>query len=227
MPELPERAVLLLSGGMDSTTLLWWMKDRGIQDIHTVAVDYGQRHRIELEASASLSARAGAVAHRVIDLDLTQIGGSSLTSEEINVPAAEDRQQTATVVPYRNTLFVAAAAAYGETQGIADLFISPVLDDHEAYRDCRRVFYDALENALSLGATHDTTVRIHTPFVTWSKADVIRVGLELGVPYADTHTCYEGTRPACGICDACVERLAGFRTNGHVDPLDYKTRQPN
>ena len=225
MPEpQPGRAVLLLSGGMDSTTLLWWMCNHKIGEIHTVAIDYGQRHRIELEASAHLSARSGSAAHRVIQLDLTQIGGSPLTSSEIDVPAAAENQQISTVVPFRNTLFAAAAAAYAETQGITDLFISPVKDDYAAYRDCRREFYDALQNALSLGATQETDVRIHTPFVTWSKVDVVRAGLDLGVPYAETHTCYNGTRPACGACDACVERLAAFKANGVPDPIGYVDR---
>lgn len=222
MPELiPDRAVLLLSGGMDSTTLLWWMNAKGIPEIHTVAIDYGQRHKIELKASAHLSSIAGSHTHRVLQLDLAQISGSPLTSPDLDVPAATDGQQIATVVPFRNTLFVTAAAAYAETQGISDLFISPVRDDYTAYRDCRREFYDALQAALSLGASQETDVRIHTPFVTWSKVDVVRAGLDLGVPYVETHTCYNGTRPACGVCDACAERLAAFVANGIPDPIDY------
>lgn len=220
-PSHPERAVLLLSGGMDSTTLLWWMKAQGISQIHTVAIDYGQRHRVELECSAELSRMAGVASHRVLCLDLGQIGGSPLTDARLSVPAAEDRQQIATVVPYRNMLFVTLAAAWAETQGLVDLYLSPVKDDFTAYRDCRRVFYDALESALSLGATHETRVCIHTPFVAFWKTDVVKIGLSLGVPYECTHTCYEGTRLACGRCDACMERLGAFRANGVEDPLQY------
>lgn len=220
-PSQPERAVLLLSGGMDSTTLLWWMKAHGISQIHTVAIDYGQRHRVELECSAELSRMAGVASHRVLHLDLGQVGGSPLTDARLLVPAAEDGQQVATVVPYRNMLFVTLAAAWAETHGLADFYLSPVKDDFAAYRDCRRGFYDALEGALSLGATHEAHVRIHTPFVAFWKTEVVKIGLGLGVPYAYTHTCYEGTRPACGRCDACVERLSAFRANGVEDPLQY------
>ncbi len=223
----PNRAVLLLSGGMDSTTLLWWMLDQGVDEIHTVAIDYGQRHRIELESSGRLSTLAHTASHRLIHLDLAQIGDTPLTSTEVDVPAASEDRQISTVIPFRNTMFVTAAAAYAETRSITDLYISPVRDDHAAYRDCRRVFYDALQNALSLGATRETSIRIHTPFVTWSKMDVVRVGLELGVPYEDTHTCYNGTRPACGLCDACVERLAAFEANGVSDPIAYVDRTGN
>ena len=217
-----EKAVLLLSGGMDSTTLLWWMRDQGVETIHTIAIDYGQRHRIELESSQRLSREGGALHHKVIVLDLTQIGGSPLTSDALDVPEAADQQQISTVVPYRNALFITAAAAYAETVGISDLYISPVKDDYTAYRDCRREFYDALEQSLSLGATQeDTRISIHTPFVYESKSEVIARGLELKVPYDLTHTCYEGTQPACGRCDACTERIDAFKANNTSDLIDY------
>lgn len=215
------RAVLLLSGGMDSTTLLWWMKTQNITEIHTIAIDYGQRHRIELESSEKLSQMAKTQSHRVLKLDLTQIGGNPLTDATKTVPAASDKQQINTVVPYRNMLFVTLASAWAETQGIANLYLSPVKDDFEAYRDCRRDFYNALEQALSLGATHDTKVKIHTPFVDKWKTEVVKIGLDLGVPYEHTHTCYEGQRPACGKCDACTERIQAFKTNKASDPLAY------
>ena len=218
---LPESAVLLLSGGMDSTTLLWTMREQGIRSIHTVSIDYGQRHRIELQSSQALSVAGGAVSHKVLELDLTQIGGNPLTSDQLDVPAASDDKQIDTVVPYRNTLFVTAAAAYAETLGTSDIFISPVKDDFAAYRDCRREFYDALEQALSLGATQEIKVTIHTPFVHLRKSEVVDRGLRLGVPYHLTHTCYEGTRPACGRCDACSERIEAFKENETTDPIPY------
>jgi 7-cyano-7-deazaguanine synthase len=219
--EHPERALLLLSGGMDSTTLLWWMREKGIQTIHTVGIDYGQRHRIELEFSRTLSQAGGAIDHKVIDLDMTQIGGNPLTNTNIVVPSTSDDKQIDTVVPYRNMLFVTAAAAYAETIGISDIYISPVKDDYDAYRDCRRPFYDALEAALSLAATRETRFGIRTPFVEKLKTEVIAEGLRLGVPYEQTHTCYNGVRPACGECDACVERVRAFLANDTVDPIDY------
>ena len=206
---------------MDSTTLLWWMRARGVSEIHTVAIDYGQRHRIELESSRALSEAAGAASHQVLQLDLRQIGGNPLTSDDQPVPRAADNQQTRTVVPFRNMLFVTLAAAKAETLGITDLYLSPVRDDFEAYRDCRRAFYDALEGALRLGATLDAPLRVHTPFVTLWKSDVVRLGLKMQVPYERTHTCYEGLRPACGVCNACVERIAAYRLNNTIDPIEY------
>ncbi len=216
------RAVLLLSGGMDSTTLLWWMQNQGIEDIHTLAIDYGQRHRVELEFGEKLSQMAKAKSHHILKLDLTQIGGSPLTDGTKTVPSASDKQQISTVVPYRNMLFVTLASAWAETQNISHIYLSPVKDDFEAYRDCRRDFYNALESALSLGATQETQISIHTPFVDKWKTEVVQIGLKLNVPYAYTHTCYEGLRPACGHCDACAERLHAFKANHTTDPLAYQ-----
>ena len=214
------KKALLFSGGMDSTTLLWWMVERG-DDVCAISIDYGQRHRVELQQAAALAEQVGAP-HETIPLDLRSIGGSPLTDAALDVPAAEDAEQIRTVVPFRNMLFATLAAAYAETQGMSELYLAPVKDDYAAYRDCRRPFYDSLEGSLSLGATHETAFRLHTPFVELWKVDVVRMGLELGVPYAQTHTCYEGRRPACARCDACSERIAAFRANGARDPLDYE-----
>jgi 7-cyano-7-deazaguanine synthase len=211
---------LLFSGGMDSTTLLWWLRDRG-ESVRAISVDYGQRHRVELQWAAALAEGLG-VPHKTISLDLNTIGGSPLTDAHLDVPAAEDGAQVRTVVPFRNMLFVTLAAAYAETQGIDELYLAPVKDDYAAYRDCRRIFYDSLEQSLALGATRDTSFRLYTPFVDRWKVDVVKIGIELGVPYEKTHTCYEGRRPACGRCDACSERIAAFRANGVRDPLEYE-----
>lgn len=218
-------AILLLSGGMDSTTLLYHLRAT-LPDtpVHTVSIDYGQRHRIELDCAADLALRAGTTSHRVLPLDLTLIGGSPLTDPALSVPAATDYAQKATVVPFRNMLFVTLAASVAETLGSQDIYLSPVRDDFEAYRDCRREFYDSLELSLRLGATDDTVFRIHTPFVERTKVEVVRRGLELGVPYEATHTCYEGTQPACAECDACSERLDAFAANDAADPLEYEDR---
>ena len=211
---------ILLSGGMDSTTLLWWLKEQHPGEIHAISIDYHQRHRVELECAARLASLAG-VAHKVVELDLTAIGGSPLTDSRLHVPAARDRQQIATVVPFRNLLFVTLAAAYAETRDIHDLYLAPVADDYPAYRDCRRPFYDSLEQTLRLGAARDTPFRIHTPFIDRRKTEMVALGLQLGVPYEHTHTCYAGQRPACGQCDACAERIAAFQANGIPDPLLY------
>ena len=209
-----EKALLLLSGGMDSSTLLWWMRAEGIPEIHTVSIDYGQRHSAELACAAALSSLAGARSHRCLKLDLGQIGGNPLTDSEVDVPAAAEGEQIRTVVPYRNTLFVTMTAALAETEEIEDIFISPVRDDYRAYRDCRREFYEGLEKALQLGSTHGGNLTIHTPFVDKWKREVVQMGLELGVPYEQTHTCYEGSRPACGVCDACAERIGAHEPAG-------------
>lgn len=219
----PTTAVLLLSGGMDSTTVLWQLRDEVPGGtVHTVSVDYGQRHRVELDCAAELSTRAGAASHRVLPVDLAGIGGSPLTDPALDVPAASEGRQIDTVVPFRNLLFVTLAAGCAETLGVTDLCLAPVRDDYDAYRDCRREFYDSLEQTLGLGATRDTPFRIHTPLVYRTKAEVVAIGLGLGVPYERTHTCYTGRRPACGVCDACSERLAAFRANGVRDPLAYE-----
>ena len=213
--------LLLLSGGMDSTTCLWWLRSREI-DVHTIGIDYGQRHRVELDCAASLSKRAGALAHQQIGVDLAAIGGNPLTDATHDVPAASEGRQAATVVPFRNLVFTTAAAAYAETRGIRDIYIALVRDDHQSYRDCRREFYDSLEQTLQLGSTQGDAIALHTPFVDMWKTEVVARGLELHVPYEQTHTCYTGRRPACGECDACVERIAAFRANGASDPLAYE-----
>lgn len=218
----PGPAVLLLSGGMDSATLLWWLKATGAGPIHALSVDYGQRHHAELEAARRLAALAGAATHQVLPLDLRTVGGSPLVDAALAVPAADEQRQAATVVPFRNLLFAALAAAWAEPRSIRDLYLAPVQDDQAAYRDCRRTFYDSLEQTLGLGATRDhDRFRLHTPFVDLPKREVLRLGLELGVPYAETHTCYEGIRPACGRCDACAERIAAFQAQAVADPISY------
>lgn len=219
---MPHQAILLLSGGMDSTTLLYHLRHTQPDlQLHTVSIDYGQRHRIELACAADLSALGQARSHRVLPLDLSSIGGSPLTDPALDVPAASAGAQIDTVVPFRNMLFVTLAAACAETMGIHDIYLSPVLDDHEAYRDCRRTFYDSLQATLALGATRDTAFRVHTPFVQQSKIELVALGQQLGVPWDKTHTCYEGARPACGVCDACSERLGAFAANNITDPLEY------
>ena len=214
--------LLLLSGGMDSTTCLWWIRRHRTEEIHTLSIDYHQRHRIELESAAQVAERSGVRTHQQIEIDLAQIGGSPLTDESRHLPTAREHRQAATVVPFRNLLFVTAAAACAEVLGIGDIYISPVRDDYRSYRDCRREFYDSLEETLRLGAGEQRDIQLHTPFVDKWKTEVLALGLELGVPYELTHTCYTGRRPACGECDACAERIAAFRACETADPLKYE-----
>ena len=217
-----QKAVVLISGGMDSSTCLWWVKAQGCREIHTVSIDYGQRHRVELEFSAKLSTLAEAASHKVIRLDLNQFGGNPLTEAGLIVPKASEGEQVRTVVPFRNMLMITLAAAHAESLGAWDVYIAAVKDDYRTYRDCRREFYDGLEKALSLGGSQDREIRIHSPFTSMWKKEVIRIGLEMGVPYEVTHTCYEGRRPACGLCDACVERIEAFKANRARDPIAYE-----
>ena len=134
-----------------------------------------------------------------------------LRDRALDVPSAASAEQVRTVVPFRNMLFVTLAAAYAETQGMSELHLALVRDNFTAYRDCRRPFYDSLEESLGLGATCETEFRLHMTFVKWWKVDVVKEGIALGVLYEKTHTCYEVRRPACGRCDACAERIASFR----------------
>ena len=219
---MPGEAALLLSGGMDSATCLWWMAAERLRPVCTVSFDYGQRHAVELQFAERLSQRAGVGYHKVLPMDLRSVGGGPLVDRSLDMPLARDRQQVKTVVPLRNMLMVTLAAAYAETLSVDELYIAPVRDDYDSYRDCRREFYDSLERSLSLGSTAGRAIKLHTPFVDKWKTEVIEIGLCLGVPYELTHTCYEGRRPACGICDACVERIAAFKANQSQDPLEYE-----
>ena len=206
---------------MDSAILLWWLRQQKVNEIHALSIDYGQRHRVELDAAARLAAAAEVASHQVARIDLAGSGGGPLTDATLDLPAASENRQLATVVSFRNLLFVTLAAARAEALGIQDLYIAPVRDDYATYRDCRRAFYDSLAATLSLGGTHDVPLRVHTPFIDRWKRDLVPLGLELDVPFALTHTCYAGQRPACGVCDACVERIQAFRANGQRDPLEY------
>jgi 7-cyano-7-deazaguanine synthase len=222
------RGVLLLSGGMDSVTLLAKLLHEG-WNIYPVIFDYGQRHRTaENEAAKLVWAHylhlfPGQLApYKLIKIDLTQIGNSALTDSTINVPN-NMAEQARTVVPFRNTLMTTLGAAYAETLGINDVFITPVKEDYEAYPDCRTSFFKALSTALTLGATHQPfDINILTPYVNIWKKDIIAQGLGLDVPYELTHSCYKGLRPACGECPACRERAAAFKANGVEDPIEYQ-----
>jgi 7-cyano-7-deazaguanine synthase len=218
MSEPAKKAIVCFSGGMDSTTLLYEALDRGYQ-VYPVSFDYNQRHRVELEWAAAIAARLG-LPHKILKLDLAQVGGSALTDPTQAVPDQADRRQFSTVVPLRNALFCTLAASYGEVIGVDELYYGPVKEDFLAYRDCRRPFFDRLEQALSLGSSQENrTVRIQTPFVNLYKRQVLELGFSLKVPYEMTHTCYRGQRPPCGECDACRERLAAFAQLGRPDPL--------
>jgi 7-cyano-7-deazaguanine synthase len=227
------RAVCLVSGGMDSAVALAEARAAGFETF-ALSFDYGQRHRIELDAAARVAKTLGAVEHKVVKVDLSALGGSALT-DRIEVP--KDRPDEAigagvpaTYVPARNTVFLAVALGWAEILGARDLFLGVNALDYSGYPDCRPEFLEAFERLASVataaGAEHGARFAVHAPLLEMSKADIVRRGLALGVDFGLTHTCYDpvaakGGVLACGRCDACSLRLKGFREAGAADPLEY------
>lgn len=226
-------AVVLLSGGLDSATVLAIAQADGYR-CHALSVAYGQRHSAELDAAAKLAVTMRAASHRVIHVDLDRIGGSALTDRAIAVPEPVDDAPTAgipvTYVPARNTLFLALALGLAEVQGARDLFIGVNAVDYSGYPDCRPEFIRAFEALAALAtkagvetATGAAGFRIHTPLIDLSKAEIIQRGTSLGLDYAMTVSCYQADADgrACGRCDSCRLRRAGFAAAGVDDPTRY------
>lgn len=220
-------AVVLVSGGLDSTTLLALARAAGYR-CYTLSFDYGQRHRAELAAAARISAGLGAVEHKTVALDLRAIGGSALTDDSIPVPTAGDSAGIpVTYVPARNTIFLAIALGWAEVLGARDLFIGVNAVDYSGYPDCRPEFIRAFEVTANLATRAGVEGRgfsIHTPLIDLSKAEIIARGIELGVDYALTVSCYlaDAAGRACGRCDSCRLRAAGFAAAGIADPTAYQ-----
>jgi len=223
------RAVVLLSGGLDSTTCLAWAQAQGYA-CHTLVVDYGQRHRHELEAARRVSRALGAVEHREVRVDLRAIGGSALT-DAIDVPKDRAPVELAsgipvTYVPARNTLFLALALGWAEVLDARHLIAGMNAIDYSGYPDCRPEFvrgFEALAKLATRAGVEGKEFHVHTPLMQLGKADIIRLGASLGVDYSLTHSCYDPLPDgaACGRCDACILRLAGFREAGLPDPIRY------
>lgn len=226
------RAVVLLSGGLDSATCLAWAAARGFE-CATLAFDYGQRHRIELEAAARVAAALGSRDHRVVRVDLAAIGGSALTAD-IAVPRDRDEAAMAaaipvTYVPARNTVFLAVALGLAETLGAADLVAGMNAVDYSGYPDCRPEYvraFESLANLATKAGVEGARFTVHTPLMELDKAGIIRLGVSLGVDYALTHSCYDPAPDgrACGACDSCRLRARGFRDAGVPDPTRYATQ---
>jgi 7-cyano-7-deazaguanine synthase len=225
-------AVVLLSGGLDSATAAAAARAEGYA-IYALSVDYGQRHRFELEAARRVAAAIGAVEHRIMGVDLAALGGSALTAD-LDVPRGRDAAEMAegipiTYVPARNTVMLSLALAYAEAAGAADIFIGVNAVDYSGYPDCRPEFTAAFERLANLatkaGVEGTLSFRIRAPLVQLTKAEIIRRGVELGVDYSLTHSCYapDAAGTACGQCDACQLRLKGFAEAGLVDPVNYQT----
>ncbi len=224
------KAVVLLSGGMDSATALAIAQDEGFE-AWAMTFRYGQRHAMEVEAARRVAARAGVADHRVVDIDLRAFGGSALTGDE-PVPRGRTPAEMAgpippTYVPARNTIFLAFATAWAEVLGADDIFIGVNAIDYSGYPDCRPEYIEAFERMARLatraGVQEGRQLTFHTPLIRLSKADIIRKGMSLGVDYSLTATCYDpsDTGEACGQCDACLLRLKGFQEAGVTDPIRY------
>jgi 7-cyano-7-deazaguanine synthase len=226
MSETGTRAVVLLSGGLDSATVLAMARAEGYA-CHALSLDYGQRHRAELAAARRVAFALGAVEHKVLPLSLDAIGGSALTDTSIAVPKAGGEGIPVTYVPARNTVFLALALGWAEVLGSTDLFVGVNAVDYSGYPDCRPAFIDAFERLANLATragVEGEIFRVHAPLIEMSKAEIIRAGAALGVDYALTVSCYqadaEGT--ACGVCDSCRLRAEGFHTAGIPDPTRYR-----
>jgi 7-cyano-7-deazaguanine synthase len=226
------KAIILLSGGLDSTTTLAIAKAEGFQ-VFTLSFDYGQRHRVELDRARNISESMGALKHRVVAIDLKQFGGSALTAQ-IEVPKNRRDDEMAsgvpvTYVPARNTIFLSYALAYAEVQGAKDIFIGVNAVDYSGYPDCRPEYitaYEKLANLATKAGVEGESLKIHTPLIDLTKAGIIRKGLELGVDYSLTHSCYDPDDKgvACGGCDSCLLRLKGFSEAMVEDPVEYRMK---
>ena len=234
MMQTKKQAVLLLSGGLDSSTVLAIAQAEGYE-VHTLAFQYGQRHSVELEAAARVAKAFGVKDHRVATIDLGLFGGSALTDTSIDVPKDRSEAEMSgdipiTYVPARNTIFLSFALAYAETIKAYDIFIGVNVLDYSGYPDCRPEFIKAYEDLANLatayGVEDGRRITIHTPLINLSKADIVKKGLALGVDYSTTLSCYDPSPKgeACGQCDACQLRQKGFKENGMVDPAPYVKR---
>lgn len=225
-----KKAVALLSGGLDSTTAIAIALDEGYE-VYAMSFRYGQRHSIELESAARIAEAMGVARHLIVTIDLRAIGGSALT-DEIEVPKDRAGEEIATAmpvtyVPARNTIFLSFALAWAEVIGAEDIFIGVNALDCSGYPDTRPEYIEAFERMANLatkaGVEGRLKLKIHTPLIAMTKADIIKTGLQLGVDYSLTHSCYDPTEEglACGRCDSCLLRLKGFREAGASDPLRY------
>ena len=225
-------AVCLLSGGLDSATCLAYARREGF-DCYALSFDYGQRHRIELEAAARVASSLGAAEHRVVSIDLRAFGGSALT-DDIAVPkTGVGGGIPVTYVPARNTVFLSFALAWAEVLSSSDLFMGVNAIDYSGYPDCRPEFVAAFENMANLatksGVEGRTHLKIHAPLMQLSKSEIVQLGARLGVDFAMTHSCYDpdARGRSCGLCDSCRLRLKGFVDAGLEDPLEYATDRVN
>ncbi len=228
---MTKKAVVLLSGGLDSSTCVAMAQDQGF-DVYGLSFSYGQRHTVELDASKRIAKAMGIVRHEVINIDLRAFGGSALT-DDIDVPKGRDEGEIdgeipVTYVPARNTIFLSFALAFAETIGADDIYIGVNALDYSGYPDCRPEYIAAYQQmarlATKVGVEGDQGVRINTPLIGMTKAEIIKTGLSLGVDYSMTTSCYDPDENgiSCGKCDACLLRLKGFKEADATDPIEYQ-----
>jgi len=220
-----KKAVVLLSGGMDSAVVVAIAREQGFA-VHALSVRYGQRHTSELDAARRVAEALGVVAHKVVDVDLRSIGGSALTDDAIDVPEAGGEGIPSTYVPARNTIMLSLALGWAEVLGANDLFCGVNAVDYSGYPDCRPEFIDAFERLANLATkagVEGAGLHVHAPLQFLSKADIVREGVRLGVDFDLTVSCYQADEQgrACGHCDACRLRAAGFADAGVADPTRY------
>lgn len=223
---MSKKAVILVSGGLDSTTVLSMAMDQGYE-CYTLSFDYGQRHRSELEAAQRVSHVMAVKEHKVVRLDLGAIGGSALTDVGIDVPEFETAGIPVTYVPARNTVFLSIALGWAEVLGANDIFIGVNAVDYSGYPDCRPQYisaFEAMANLATKAAVEGQQLAIHSPLIDMTKAEIIRAGLALGVDYSQTVSCYQASLEglACGKCDSCRLRQQGFIEAGVKDPTRYQ-----
>jgi len=226
-----DKAVILLSGGLDSSTVLYQARADGYQ-CYAMSFDYQQRHRRELEAAKAIARSAGVADHQLVSFDLRQWGGSALTDDSINLPEARSLGEMAqnipvTYVPARNTIFLSFALAYAETLNASRVYIGVNALDYSGYPDCRPDYIQAMQEVFRLGTKQGregSAIAIVAPLIQLKKTEIIQLGDRLGVPWEKTWSCYAGGELACGICDSCRLRLAAFAALGLEDPLPYSVR---
>ena len=225
------KAIVLFSGGLDSTTTLAIAKSAGYA-LFAISFNYGQRHKVEIDKAKIIAEDFGVKEHRIANIDLRQFGNSALT-DSIDVPTLREEEEMSsaipiTYVPARNTIFLSYALAYAEVEKCENIFIGVNTVDYSGYPDCRPEFITAFEILANLATKASvegsSKVRIHTPLIQMTKAEIIKKGLSLGVNYGLTHSCYDPSETglACGICDSCLLRLKGFKKVGMEDPLKYR-----
>lgn len=221
------KAVVLISGGLDSATALAIASEQGF-DCYALSVDYGQRHRVELRAAYWIAESFSVREHKIININLGGIGGSALTDRAIPVPEKLEEGIPSTYVPARNTVFLSLALGWAEVVGAQDIFIGVTAVDYSGYPDCRREFIRAFEHVANLGTkagVEGSRFQVHTPLIDLGKADIIHEGTRLGVDYGFTVSCYlaDSEGRACGVCDSCRYRIQGFEQAGVPDPTRYQS----